>query len=135
MILDTSFLIDLMQAEPSAVAVAERLEAAENDTPQRIPAQVVYELYIGIGVTDQPDRERRRIQGVLESRPVVSTTDEIARLAGSIDGKLRRDGDHIATSDVIIGATARHFDEPVLTDNVEDFRRIPGVDVRNYRTD
>ena len=125
MILDTSFLIDLMEGDPEAGALATRIE----NRTQRIPAQVVYELHIGVGYTDTPREEVEKLQAVLDSRPIVETTAEIARLAGRMDGRLRGEGKRPGASDVIIGATARHFAEPVVTGNVADFEAMPGVDV------
>lgn len=130
MILDSSFLIDVMNVDEDAVAFAGALEA--DHVPQRIPAQVVYELYVGVGYTATPEEEVAKIESVLDSRPVVETTDTIARIAGRIDGSLRREGNRIAQGDVRIGATARHFDEPVVTGNPSDFEPLPDVDVRTY---
>lgn len=130
MILDTSFLIDLMDGDEAAVSAATRIESS--GSPQRIPAQVVYELFVGVGYTETPETEVERIQSVVESRPVVDTTPEIAKLAGRTNGELKRDGSTVSTGDVIIGATARHYDEPVVTGNPGDFDVIPGVSVERY---
>lgn len=130
MILDTSFLIDVMNDDKDAVAAARTLEAER--APQRIPAQVIYELYVGVGYTETSDEEVAKIQSVIDTRPVVETTDAIARVGGKVDGQLRRDGDRVAQGDVRIGATARHFDEPVVTGNPSDFEPLPGVEVRTY---
>lgn len=128
MILDTSFLIDLMNSNPDALALAETIE--ERGRTQRIPAQVVYELYVGVGYTDTPEKEVEKIRAVVDSRPVVETTKEIAKIAGRIDGQLRREGERIPPNDVLVGATARHYDEPVVTCDPADFERIPDVGVR-----
>lgn len=131
MILDSSFLIDLMDGDEDAVALASHIESL--DAVQRVPAQVVYELFVGVGYTETPDTEVAKIQRVVDARPIVETTEEIARLAGRLDGQLRREGDRVAVNDVLIGATARHFDEPVVTGNPDDFEPIPGVEVATYR--
>jgi len=119
-----------MSADGDAIAVATELESA--DEPQRIPAQVVYELYVGVGYTEQTADEVAKIQSVLDSRPVVPFTDEIARHAGRIDGQLRRDGDRVGQGDIAIAATAIRHDEAVVTGNPGDFQRIPDVSVREY---
>jgi predicted nucleic acid-binding protein len=129
MILDTSFLIELMNGNPDAIQVAEDIE--DQNRTQRIPAQVVYELYVGVGYTDTPATERERTRAVIDSRPVVETTAEIARTAGRIDGQLRREGHRLPPNDVIIGATARQYDEPVVTANPSDFERIPDIEVKS----
>lgn len=130
MILDTSFLIDLMDGRPAAVEFAETIE--EREVPQRIPAQVVYELFVGVGYTDRTAEERSKVTSVIETRPVVETSTTIARLAGRIDGTLRREGEHVSPNDVIIGATARHLDEPVVTADRDDFEKLPSVQLADY---
>lgn len=130
MILDSSFLIDLMNADEDAIAVATDLEST--DEPQRVPAQVVYELYVGVGYTEQTHDEVGKIQSVLNSRPIVPLTDTIARHAGRLDGQLRREGNRVGQGDIKVAATALHHDEPVVTGNPKDFNRIPNVVVRGY---
>ena len=130
MILDSSFLIDLMNADEDAITVADDLESTNE--PQRVPTQVVYELYVGVGYTEQTHDEVGRIQSVLNSRPIVPLTDEIARRAGRIDGQLRREGDQVGQGDIKIAATALRHDEPVVTRNPQDFNRISGLMVRDY---
>nr|WP_230198729.1 hypothetical protein [Halopiger djelfimassiliensis] len=52
--------------------------------------------------------------------------------AGRIDGRLASAGRAIGTGETIIAATALVHEEPVLTRNVEHFRRIDGLDVESY---
>jgi len=130
MLLDTSFLIDLMNTDKDAVAMATAIES--NSQPQRIPAQVVYELYVGVGYTETPSAEVSKIQSVLEARPIVEVTEGIAKQAGRVDGQLRRAGDRVGEGDVVIGATAIRHNEPVVTGTPDDFSRLPNVEVRSY---
>lgn len=130
MILDSSFLIDLMEGNEDAVALATEIEGL--DAVQRVPVQVLYELYVGVGYTDQSDEEVAKIDQVIAARPIIETTTQIAKLAGRLDGQLRREGTRVAVGDILIGATARHYDEPVVTGNPEDFEVIPGVEVSSY---
>ena len=131
MLLDTAFLIDLMSGDEDALAAAKRLE--ESGVPQRIPAMVVYELHVGVGKTEMTDTEAEKIQAVTESRSIESLPAETAKLAGRIDGVLRREGNRVGSHDVIIGTTARRYDKQVLTGNPSDFEDIPEVSVRTYR--
>jgi tRNA(fMet)-specific endonuclease VapC len=130
MILDSSFLIDLMNGDDAAVEAAREIEASS--VPQKVPAQVVYELYVGVGYSENAAREVESIRSVLESRPVIDFTEDIAKHAGRLDGRLRREGSRIGQGDVRIAATAIRHDEPVITGNPKDFNRIPDVDVREY---
>lgn len=130
MILDTSFLIDLMNGQTDAVTKADQIDS--EPVVERIPAQVVYELYVGVGYTGTPETEIEKIQSIVDTRPVEETTPEIARLAGRLNGALKRDGQQVSTGDMLIGATARHYDEPVVTGNPADFEPIPDVAIERY---
>jgi len=130
MILDTSFLIDVMNTDDAALRRVDEIEA--DGIEQNVPAMTLQELYISVGASDLPERERRKIEYVVESRPIVPTTEEIARKAGRIDGRLRRQGERIDLGDATIGATGIVRDEPVVTGNPEHFQRIPGLDVESY---
>lgn len=130
MILDSSFLIDLMNGDDAAGEAAREIEGSS--VPQRVPTQVVYELYVGVGYSENASREVETIQSVLESRPIVDLTGDVAKHAGRIDGRLRREGSRIGQGDIKIAATAIRHDEPVITGNPEDFNRIPDVEVREY---
>ena len=130
MILDTSFLIDVMNGDAAALETVDEIEAAE--VPQRIPAMTLQELYIGVGMSELPEQERREIERIIEARPVVPTSAAIARKAGRIDGELRAAGEPIDIGDATIGATAVVCDEPVVTGNPDHFERISGVEVVGY---
>lgn len=130
MILDTSFLIDVMKSERSALAKVDEIEATNTD--QVVPAMTLQELYIGVGASKMPIDERQTIEAVVETRPILATSEEIARKAGRIDGQLRADGRRINVGDATIGVTGIVRDEPVLTGDPDHFERIPGLDVVTY---
>ncbi|WP_435093162.1 type II toxin-antitoxin system VapC family toxin [Halorubrum sp. N11] len=130
MILDSSFLIDLMNGDDGAVEAATEIE--RSNVSQKIPTQVVYELYVGVGYSENAFRELESIRSVLQSRPVIDFTEDIAKRAGRIDGQLRREGSRIGQGDIKIAATAIRHGEPVITGNPNDFSRIPDVEVREY---
>ncbi|SDY95021.1 hypothetical protein/tRNA(fMet)-specific endonuclease VapC [Halopenitus persicus] len=130
MILDSSFLIDLMNDDGAAVEAAHEIEAS--NMPQKVPAQVVYELYVGVGYTEDTFSEVENLRSVLDSRPIIDFTEDVAKHAGRIDGRLRREGSRIGQGDLKIAATAIRHDEPVITGNPNDFDRISEVEVREY---
>lgn len=130
MILDSSFLIDVMNDVEEANEKA--IELDSGDLIQRVPVQSIQELYYGVGYTETPIAEVEKIQAVVERRPIVETTLDIAKQAGRLEGELAREGEIVPSGDVLIGATARQFGEPVLTADVGHFEVIPGVDVETY---
>jgi predicted nucleic acid-binding protein len=131
MILDTSFVEDVAREDEAALATADRLAA--NGVPERLSAMTVYELYWGVGYVETPRDEKAVVDAVLETKEIYDVTPEIARKAGRIAGGLSREDRPLHDpGDEIIGATGVVHDEPVLTNNVDHFERIPGLEVESY---
>jgi predicted nucleic acid-binding protein len=128
-LLDTSFLIDLMNGDEDAVEKASELET--DLVQQRLSSMTLFELYYGIGRATDSDTEREQVEDVLASKPVHPADTAVMRKAGRLAGELGNDGTPIGDGDVIIGATADIVEEPVLTRNVEDFERLD-VAVETY---
>jgi len=129
-LLDTSFLIDLMRGDEDAVEKARELE--QDLIQQRLSSMTLFELYYGVERSNQPDAEREKVAEVLSSKPVHPADIAVMRKAGRLAGALANEGTPIGDGDVIIGATADIVDEPVLTRNVEDFERLDDVEIQTY---
>jgi len=128
-LLDTSFLIDLMNGDEAAVEKAKELE--RDLVQQRLSSMTLFELYYGIARAKQSEAERERVENVLASKPIHPADTAVMQKAGRLSGELATRGNTVSDGDVIIGATARVLDEPVLTRNVDDFERLD-VDVETY---
>ena len=129
MLLDTTFLIDLMNGDDGAVEKARELES--DLVQQRLSSMTLFELYYGAARSNQSEAEREKIESVLASKPVYPADSAVMRKAGRLSGELMNDGNAVGDGDVIIGATADVLEEPVLTRNVDDFERL-GVDAETY---
>lgn len=129
MLLDTSFLIDLMDGDEQAVETARELE--DRLVQQRVSSMSLFELYYGVARSVQSEAERKRIEDVLATKPVQPADAAVMRKAGKLAGELENEGNAVGDGDVIIGATAEVVDEPVLTRNVADFERMD-VPVETY---
>ena len=133
MILDASFLIDIEGQREAALTKAQRIEAA--GAPRRVPQIVVFELYISVGKGTRTDENRQSVDRVLQSLPIIGLTEPIAKRAGIIEGELQADdrGDEgIGPADAIIAATALEYEEPIVTDDPNDFDRVDGVAIETY---
>lgn len=129
MILDSTFLIDIEAEYGSALEKARGLE--DDGLPLRIPMVVVYELFISVGKGATPEENRQVVEHVLEGFPLVPATESIAKRAGRFEGDVqRRHGSGIGPADAIIASTAIEFDEPIVTDNVRDYERVPLDDLQ-----
>lgn len=133
MIVDTSFVLDVIDDLEAAVSMERELEA--EGVPLVMPAMTVLELYIGVGKVANSSEERRAVETVLDSYPLVDTTPRIARRAGRLLGERLaddHDGPGIGKADAAIAATAIERDEPVLAGD-SHFGTIPGVTLETYR--
>jgi predicted nucleic acid-binding protein len=69
---------------------------------------------------------------LLEDFAVYPYTKETALLAGKIDGEQQARGVVLPFVDLLIGATALSLGYSVLTSNLRDFQRIPGLSVVQF---
>jgi Predicted nucleic acid-binding protein, contains PIN domain len=128
-LLDTVFLIDLMNGDDGAVEKAREIEAEL--VQQRLAAMTVFELYYGIARSEQAAAEREQVEQVRGSKPIHAADSAVMRKAGRLAGELANDGIPVDDGDVIIGATAHVVEESVLTRNVDDFKRLD-VEIETY---
>jgi tRNA(fMet)-specific endonuclease VapC len=135
MIVDTSFVLDVIDGVDEAVSMERQLE--DEGVPLVIPSMTVLELYIGVGKVANTQEERRKVDAVLDSYPLAEMTPSISRRAGRLLGEQMAAGDAdegpgIGKGDAAIAATAIERDEPVLAGD-SHFESIPGVEVQTYR--
>jgi len=135
MIVDTSFVLDVIDDVEAAVTKEQELEA--ESVPLVIPAMTVLELYIGVGKVANTLEERQAVEAVLDSYPLVEMTPSISRRAGRLLGEHMAEADEgegpgIGKGDAAVAATALERDEPVLAGDGH-FGNIPGVTLEPYR--
>ena len=130
MILDTTFLIDLMKEESTAVSKLKEIE--RDKITQSISAPTLYELYVGITLSTKPAKEKRKVFDTLISMNILGLDAECAAKAGEVQGKLIRKGKMINPEDAMIAGIALINNETVLTKNVEHFSRIRDLKIETY---
>lgn len=129
MILDTSFVVDLMDRQPDAVKKFWALQEQEN---LFVTTPTIFELWSGIVRSSRPEQEKRKVLEVLDSQLILELDEESAEEGGKIDGILISQGLRIEPEDCMIAGIARHHQETVLTRNVKHFGRIKGMVVETY---
>ena len=88
------------------------------------------ELLVGLHRSNSLERYERReefIEGVLNTLPVIPVDLVAARSHARLAADMTKAGNIIAAHDLLIGATALAHGYEVLTDNVRDFERVPGL--------
>lgn len=104
---------------------------------EKVYASVVTisELLMGVHRANTDERRQRRaafVEAVIAGVAVVDFTLDAARIHAEIYADLAKKGQMIGAHDLIIAATARHLDLSVLTDNVAEFSRVPGLRVISF---
>jgi len=130
-ILDSTYLFDLMAENPGAFETGTRL--VEDGEVQWLPTPVLAETYYG-AATARGGTTTEEVRNRLLGYPRLDVSDEVARTAGFLlaeadDSSGGNSG--VGPNDAYIAAMAEIMDDAVLTKNVSDFERL-GVAVEEY---
>ena len=123
-LLDSNICIDFMRGElPYAY------DMMRNSSPKlfKIPAIVEGELRLGIEKRQAAGKSpvaRRRIHAAVRSGAVRRVC---AHTYARIRGELEMTGKKIGPNDLIIAATALANNAVLVTNNVDEFKRVPGL--------
>jgi tRNA(fMet)-specific endonuclease VapC len=100
-----------------------------------IPTVVLGELYTWAYQRSNPTALLRKLKkDLLVEIQTVSFDDQCAHEFGRIRGALLKSGITVSAVDVQIAAVALVHDHTVVTHNVADFRRIPGLRIVDWLT-
>lgn len=129
MILDTTFLIDVLNGDSDA---AQRRIELDERGDAAVSAVSVFELVEGAYLSNRTDDELAPILEFLSRLHVLPVDGEIALLAGELSAELIGRSERVEAEDVLIGATAVKNDESILTRNVDHFDRLEDVTIETY---
>lgn len=104
------------------------LSAWESSDKVYISVVTASELLMGVCRADTDERRRRRsafVEGVLSGVGLLDVSLAVARTHAKLYSELAKTGQMIGAHDQLIAATARCHDHSLLTDNVEEFSRVP----------
>jgi tRNA(fMet)-specific endonuclease VapC len=135
LILDSSVVIAAERRGDTVEQLIERIVKATGDQEAALSAIGLTELIHGIYRAQTPEIRQRReafITELLADLTVYPYTKETALLAGKLDGEQQSQGVVIPFGDLLIGATALSLGFKVLTGNLRDFQRIPGLAVVQF---
>jgi tRNA(fMet)-specific endonuclease VapC len=132
--LDTSFLVDLerelLRERPGAAT--DWLETLDEGEILGASVHVVCELRLGAELSRRAiqahERLDRILSGLLVCHPDARFPGQFARLAAATS----RGGGAVGTMDLLIATAAIQENAALVTRNVKDFSRIPGLRVLEY---
>lgn len=73
-----------------------------------------------------------RVEAALSRLPVKALCSDADRVYGKLRADLERQGRSIGANDMLIAAHAIVIDAVLVTDNIEEFARIPGLRLENW---
>lgn len=131
MILDSSFLIDLLRnPEGNAKQKAEELD--NKFEIKCISSISALELWRGALQSTNSEKERKKVEEFLQSLLVYPVGLGEAKKAAEIEVDLLKRGELIDWEDILIAGTALVHNMPIVTKNVKHFSKISGVLVEKY---
>jgi tRNA(fMet)-specific endonuclease VapC len=120
MVIDTSIFVEYLRSKDRTNTALAKLPT---ETVLYVSSITAFELYSG--ATDI--KKRQDIDTLLQGVFILPLNTDIAKNAGFIYQDLRRRGNMIEVTDILIAATALENDLPIKTLNTNHFQRIPGL--------
>jgi tRNA(fMet)-specific endonuclease VapC len=100
-----------------------------------ISAVTVSELLVGVDYAHDETRKARRsafVESILGKVPVLDFNTEVARVHAGLFASLAKQGRMIGAHDLIIAATALVHNCTVLTENINELERVPGLEAISF---
>jgi len=97
-----------------------------------LPSVVLYELRLGAEQSANPNRRLQQLQRLFGIVRTLAFDTTEAEHAASIRADLERRGCPIGPMDVLIAATARANNATLVTHNLDEFNRVPGLQVVDW---
>jgi len=130
--LDTSTVVAILRNQPPLVRQRLR-RAMARGAAVSVPSVVVYELWYGVERSARRNENAERVRAFLAGNvQVVSFDDEDAAVAGEIRAALESTGNSIGPYDLLIAALALRRGASLVTANVAEFARVPGLAWQNW---
>lgn len=127
--LDTNVIIDTLNGRSKRAF----FEITRHDREELCISAVAYaELYFGIEGSNQKEKSAECLEKLLEGIEVLGFGAEAAREYGRVRQFLRKRGTPIGDHDILIAAHANSLDLTLVTHNVREFARVPGLEVADW---
>jgi len=127
--LDTNICIYVIKKNPPGVA--ERLRALK-PFDVGISSVTLAELRYGVVKSGSPERNAEALVGFLAPFEVAPFDDIAAVHYGEIRTHLEKAGLPIGAMDLMIASHARSLDAILVTNNLKEFERVPGLTIENW---
>ncbi len=129
-LLDTNICVAIIRQKPKHV-----LDRLTRQTPGTVgvSAITVAELAYGVTKSAQVEQNRAALEQFLLPLDVLDFDQDAAAAYGDIRTHLERQGMPIGSMDLLIGAHALSASRILVTHNTNEFARIPGLTLEDWR--
>lgn len=127
-LLDTNIVIYTIKNRPREV----REMFKKHQTQMAISTVSVGELIFGVERSVQPERNQADIDGMLARLEVFTFDEKAAAHFGQIRAELYSQGKPIGPYDMMIAGHARSQGLILVTNNMKEFERVPGLRLENW---
>ncbi len=126
--LDTNIVIYTIKNRPAQVREAFK----RHDNQMCISAVSKGELIYGAERSSQPERNLTDIEGLIARLQVAPFEDHASEHFGQLRAELYRIGQPIGPYDMMIAGHARAMGLILVTNNMKEFERVPGLRIENW---
>ncbi len=130
-LLDTCICVFLIRGRSEAEELRQRIVGHEVGE-MGISSITEAELRFGADKSAAPERNHRQLDRFLLALPVLPFGCDAARQYGTIRAALERSGTPIGPLDLLIAAHALAAGLVLVTHNVKEFARVPGLAVEDW---
>lgn len=128
-LLDSNILIDFSRRK---LQISYDLLRNSEASHFKVPAIVKAELLLGAEKSNDPIKERFKVESLLLPFEIVPFDDNCAVHYARIRAQLENEGRTIGANDYLIAATALAHSAVLVTNNVDEFKRIPGLSLESW---
>ena len=128
--LDTNIISHFMR---DATGIAAMRVMTAQDTGRKVMTSIVVQCELEFGLSKRPSRRLELAYAeVMQRIDVLALDSTVVAHYASIRNVLERQGTPIGPNDTLIAAHALSIDAVLVTDNDDEFRRVPGLQVENW---
>lgn len=128
-LLDTNICIDFLRGK---LPFGYRLFKERDPRLFKISAVVEAELHVGSIKSEKARRNRELVEKFLLPFEVLPFTSQCARVYTQIRAGLERKGTPIGPNDLLIASTALSHGLILVANNVNEFKRVPGLALESW---
>jgi len=127
-LLDTDACIGVLRQKPGMVEKLSRLAPAD----VAVSMVTVYELFCGVEKAADPAKERRKVERFISTISELPLERDAAQTAAQVRAELERQGTVIGPYDLLIAGQALAGNLTLVTGNLAEFRRVPGLKTESW---